>query len=329
MRISVLTKEVGTRKNNRCNVQKSNERTYFLKQRRLFKATLLFFKKFRKDKLMKQKRQILMWSLPCLITLLVMFVIPMVYTFIKAILTDNLTYYKKFFSDTFYLSILWSTIMLSVKTTVLTLAIGYPTAYFLARTRSKIKGILLIATVFPFLVSAVVRGFGWMVILGDHGIINEILIQTGLRQKPFKIMYTELAVLIGMVQLLLPYMILSVTSVIQGIDYNIEYAAYSLGANPVKTFLKVTLPLSAPGVLSGSILVFTLSMTSYITPQLLGGAKYLTVSTLIFNQVKTTYNLEFANAICYILVFAILLFQVMFNFVSIKTLQHVGGAKNA
>lgn len=277
---------------------------------------------------MKQKRQVLIWALPCVITLLIMFVIPMVYTFIKAILNDNLAYYEKFFTDSFYLSILGNTITLSVKTMLLSLALGYPTAYFLARTKSKIKNVLLIATVFPFLVSAVVRAYGWMVILGDHGIINEFLMQIGLLDKPSRIMYTELSVMIGMAQLLLPYMILSITSVIQGIDYNMEYAAYSLGANPIRTFLKITLPLSAPGILSGCILVFTLSMTSYITPQLLGGAKYLTVSTLIYNQVKTTYNLEFANAICYILVFAILLFQVLFNFISSRTLIHVGGTKN-
>lgn len=277
---------------------------------------------------MKQKRQVLIWALPCVITLLIMFVIPMVYTFIKAMLNDNLAYYEKFFTDSFYLSILGNTITLSVKTMLLSLALGYPTAYFLARTKSKIKNVLLIATVFPFLVSAVVRAYGWMVILGDHGIINEFLMQIGLLDKPSRIMYTELSVMIGMAQLLLPYMILSITSVIQGIDYNMEYAAYSLGANPIRTFLKITLPLSAPGILSGCILVFTLSMTSYITPQLLGGAKYLTVSTLIYNQVKTTYNLEFANAICYILVFAILLFQVLFNFISSRTLIHVGGTKN-
>lgn len=278
---------------------------------------------------MKQKRQIFIWAFPCIITLLIMFVIPMIYTFMKAILTDNLTYYKKFFTDTFYLSILGNTVLLSVKTMLLTLILGYPTAYFLARTKSKIKSLLLIATVFPFLVSAVVRAYGWMVILGDHGIINELLVHAGIREKPLKLMYTEAAVMIGMAQLLLPYMILSITSVVQGIDYNVECAAYSLGANPIGTFLKITLPLSAPGVISGCILVFTLSMTSYITPQLLGGAKYLTVSTLIYTQVKTNYNLEFANAICYILVFAILLFQVIFHYISQKTLRHIGGAKNA
>ena len=168
-----------------------------------------------------------------------------------------------------------------------------------------------------------------MVILGGSGILNQTLIKLGLITKPINIMYTETAVMIGMAQLLLPYMILAITSVIQSIDKNVENAARSLGANAIQTFLKVTLPLSAPGVISGCILVFTMGMTSYVTPQLLGGAQYLTMTTLIYNQIKTTYNLEFANAICYILVFAILIFQVVSNSFSTSVNKRLGSGKNA
>lgn len=278
---------------------------------------------------MKEKRKVLLLALPCAVTLLIAFIIPMVYTFIKALMTDNLTYYTKFFTDPFYLKIFKNTVILSVKTTVLALLLGYPTAYFIARTKSKIKGILIIATIFPFLVSAVIRAYGWMVILGSSGLLNQALLKFGLIEKPLSIMYTETSVMIGMAQLLLPYMILAITSVIQSIDKNVEDAARSLGANAVHTFLKVTLPLSAPGVISGCILVFTMGMTSYITPQLLGGAQYLTMTTLIYNQIKTTYNLEFANAICYILVFAILVFQIASNTFSNSVNKRLGGGKNA
>ncbi|MEA4972746.1 MAG: ABC transporter permease [Candidatus Metalachnospira sp.] len=278
---------------------------------------------------MKEKRKVLLLALPCAITLMIAFIIPMLYTFIKALMTDNLTYYAKFFSDPFYLKIFKNTLILALKTTVLTLVLGYPAAYFIARTKSNIKGILLIATIFPFLVSAVIRAYGWMVILGSSGLLNQILKSFGLIKDPLNIMYTETAVMIGMAQLLLPYMILAITSVIQSIDQNVENAAKSLGANTVQTFLKVTFPLSSPGVISGCILVFTMSMTSYITPQLLGGAQYLTVTTLIYNQIKTAYNLEFANAICYILVFAILIFQVVSNNVSNSVNKRLGSGKNA
>ena len=168
-----------------------------------------------------------------------------------------------------------------------------------------------------------------MVILGGSGLLNQILMKWNLIEAPLNIMYTETAVMIGMAQLLLPYMILAITGVIQSIDKNVENAARSLGANPVQTFVKVTFPLSAPGVISGCILVFTMSMTSYITPQLLGGAQYLTMTTLIYNQIKTTYNLEFANAICYILVFAILVFQVVSNGLSNSVNKRLGSGKNA
>lgn len=278
---------------------------------------------------MKEKRKVLLLALPCAITLMIAFIIPMVYTFIKALMTDNLTYYAKFFSDPFYLKIFKNTLILSLKTTAFSLLLGYPAAFFIARTKSKIKGILLIATIFPFLVSAVIRAYGWMVILGNAGLLNQILMHFGLIKEPINIMYTETSVMIGMAQLLLPYMILAITSVIQSIDQNIENAAKSLGANPVQTFFKVTFPLSSPGVISGCILVFTLSMTSYITPQLLGGAQYLTITTLIYSQIKTSYNLEFANAICYILVFAILIFQVVSNTFSNSINNRLGSGKNA
>ena len=278
---------------------------------------------------MKEKRNIILLALPCAATLLIAFIIPMVYTFIKALMTDNLTYYTKFFTDPFYMEIFGSTIVLSVKTALVTLLLGYPRAYFIARTKSKIKGVLIVATIFPFLVSAVIRAYGWMVILGNSGLLNQFFMNIGIIEEPLDLMYTETSVMIGMIQLLLPYMILAITSVIQSIDKNVENAARSLGANPVQTFFKVTLPLSAPGVISGCILVFTMGMTSYITPQLLGGAQYLTMTTLIYNQIKTTYNLEFANAICYILVFAILVFQVVSNSFSNSVNRRLGSGKNA
>ena len=278
---------------------------------------------------MKEKRNVIFMALPCVIVLMVAFIIPMVYTFINALMTDNLTYYVKLFTDPFYLKIFKNTVVLSLKTTLLTLILGYPAAYFIARTKSKIKGVLIVATIFPFLVSAVIRAYGWMVILGSSGLLNQFLLNIGLIEEPLEIMYTETSVMIGMAQLLLPYMILAITGVIQSIDQNVENAARSLGANPIQTFFKVTLPLSSPGVVSGCILVFTMGMTSYITPQLLGGAQYLTMTTLIYNQIKTTYNLEFANAICYILVFAILIFQIVSNSFSNSINKRLGSGKNA
>lgn len=276
-----------------------------------------------------RKHQAFWLSLPTVLALLVLFVAPMVYILVGTLRTDGLQYYEKFLTDSFYLNILWTTVKVSLQTTLICLLLGYPVAYFLARTRSRIRNLLIIMTVFPFLVSAVVRSYGWMVILGKNGLLNQLLRGVGLIQKPLSILYTPTAVLIGLVHLLTPYMILNITSVIQSIDRNVEYAAHSLGASPLKTFFKVTLPLSSPGIISGCILVFTLSMTSYVTPKLLGGTKFRMMSTMVFQEVNVNFNWGFASAISYILLFVILVILLVSNYAAGRYTRRLGGGKNA
>lgn len=276
-----------------------------------------------------RKHQAFWLSLPTVLALLVLFVAPMVYILVGTLRADGLQYYEKFLTDSFYLNILWTTVKVSLQTTLICLLLGYPVAYFLARTRSRVRNLLIIMTVFPFLVSAVVRSYGWMVILGKNGLLNQLLRGVGLIQKPLSILYTPTAVLIGLVHLLTPYMILNITSVIQSIDRNIEYAAHSLGASPLKTFFKVTLPLSSPGIISGCILVFTLSMTSYVTPKLLGGTKFRMMSTMVFQEVNVNFNWGFASAISYILLFVILVILLVSNYAAGRYTRRLGGGKNA
>lgn len=276
-----------------------------------------------------RKHQAFYLALPTVLALLVLFIAPMVYILVGTLRTDGLQYYQKFLTDSFYLNILWTTVKISLQTTLICLLLGYPAAYFLARTKSRIKNLLIIMTVFPFLVSAVVRSYGWMVILGKNGLLNQLLRALGLIEKPLSILYTPTAVLIGLVHLLTPYMILGITSVIQSIDRNVEYAAHSLGASPFKTFLKVTLPLSSPGIISGCILVFTLSMTSYVTPKLLGGTKFRMMSTMVFQEVNVNFNWGFASAISYILLFVILVILLVSNLAADRYTRRLGGGKNA
>lgn len=268
-------------------------------------------------------------ALPTVLALAVLFVAPMLWILISTIQSDGLANFIKFLTDSFYLDILWNTLKVSLQVTLIALLLGYPTAWFMARTQSRIKNILMIIIIFPFLVSAVVRSYGWMVILGNKGLLNQLLQGIGLIDAPLKIMNTSTAVIIGLVHLLLPYMILSITSVLQGIDRNVEYAAYSLGANPVQTFFKVSLPLSSPGIISGCILVFTLSMTSYVTPKLLGGARFRMMSTMVFQEINVNFNWGFAAAISYILLFAILIVLMVSNYATAGVSRRVGGAKNA
>jgi putative spermidine/putrescine transport system permease protein len=255
-------------------------------------------------------------------------VVPMVYILIITIKADGVKYFQKFFSDPMYLGILKTTIAVSLKVTVISLLLGYPTAYFMARTRAKLKNILMIVIIFPFLVSAVVRSYGWMVILGGRGLLNQFLLAIGLVGQPLTILNTSAAVIIGLVHLLIPYMILSIAGVIQNIDPNLEYAAYSLSANPAQTFLKVILPLSAPGVVAGCILVFTLSMTSYVTPKLLGGSRFRMMSTMVFQEVNVNFNWGFASAISYILLFSILVILLLANYATAGVNNKVGSGKH-
>ena len=148
---------------------------------------------------MNQKRQIFILAFPCVLALLVLFIAPMIYILVQTLRSDGLRYFVKFLSDPFYLGILGSTILVSAVTMVITLLLGYPTAYFLARTRTRMKSLLMIATIFPFLVSAVVRAYGWIVILGDSGLLNQFLLGAGLAERPVHIMYTPTAVVIGLV----------------------------------------------------------------------------------------------------------------------------------
>jgi putative spermidine/putrescine transport system permease protein len=277
--------------------------------------------------MMKQKKQALLLALPTVLVLLILFVIPMLYILIDTIKSDGIKHFIKFFTDDMYLGILKTTIEVSLKVTIISLLLGYPTAYFMARTKSKMKNILMIVILFPFLVSSVVRSYGWMVILGTKGLLNQFLLSMGLIKEPLVIMNTSTAVIIGLVHLLIPYMVLSITSVIQNIDPNIEDAASSLNANPIQRFLRVTLPLSSPGVIAGCILVFTMSMTSYVTPKLLGGSKFRMMSTMVFQEVNITFNWGLASAISYILLLTILIILLFATYATTGLNKKLGGGK--
>jgi putative spermidine/putrescine transport system permease protein len=270
-----------------------------------------------------------MLALPAVLALSVLFNLPMLWIFFRAFSRDGLTFYIKFMTDPFYLGILWNTVKVSLQVTFISLLLGYPTAYFLARTKSKIRNILMIVVIFPFLVSAVVRSYGWMVILGKRGLLNQFLQGLGLIQDPLTVLNTPAAVIAGLAHLLVPYMILSICGVLQSLDPNVEYAAYSLGAGTVKTFFKVVLPLSSPGIISGCILVFNLSMTSYVTPKLLGGARFRTMSTMVFQELNVNFNQGFAAAISYILLFVILVILIISNYTTANIMNRVGAAKDA
>lgn len=278
---------------------------------------------------MDRKRRAFLLALPASLALLIFFIIPMGYIFIKTVATNGWADFVDFFSDPFYLNILWTTVRVSLISTAVSLILGYPTAYFMARTKSRMKKVMMIIILFPFLVSAVVRSYGWMVILGTNGILNQLLLGAGLISQPLRLLNTEFAVIVGMVHLLIPYMVLALLGVLQSIDPNVEYAAYSLGANPLQTFSKVVFPLSTPGIISGCVLVFTMSMTSYVTPKLLGGSKFRMMATMVVQEINVNFDWGAASAISYILLAVILVIQLIVVLSTSKYMKRMGGGKNA
>lgn len=277
----------------------------------------------------KSSKQALLLALPSSIALLLFFIAPLVYILIRTLAANGFSDFAEFFTDPFYLKILWTTVRVSLVSTAVALLLGYPTAYYMARTRSRMRKVMMIVILFPFLVSAVVRSYGWMVLLGKQGILNDILKGLGLIQKPLKILNTETAVIIGMIHLQIPYMVLALVGVLQSIDPNVELAAESLGASPIQTFCKVTLPLSVPGIISGCVLVFTMSMTSYVVPKLLGGTKFRMMATMVAQEINVNFDWGAASAISYILTAAILIAQIVVAKSTGKYVKRLGGGKNA
>ena len=207
-------------------------------------------------------------------------------------ITDGFTvrYYTRLLTDSYYLEIIGRTLALGFTVTLSTLVIGYPVAFFLARTRSRWRNWLTILVVFPLMLNLVVRTFGWIALLAQNGLVNQALHALGIVESPVKLLFNFAGLLIAMTHIFLPFMVLVLIGAIQNIPRDVEDAARVLGASWGSTFCRVTLPLSAPGILSGSILVFVLSISALVTPRLLGGPTYQVMSTLIYDEFLQRLN---------------------------------------
>ncbi len=225
----------------------------------------------------------------------------------------NFDNYVKFFSDPYYRNVFFTTAWVAALCTVLALVLGFPVAYFLAKTQSRYKSLFIILLVFPLMVGNVVRAAGWMVVLGNAGVVNAILIGLGFTDQPVKLLYTPTAVVIGTTAVVMPYLILTLQSVLEGIDFTVEEAAQNLGANFFTTFRRVLLPIAAPGVAAGTMLVFILSMNAYATPVLLGGTGLTMMAPALYDQITRASNWPFGSAVAVVLVCATLLIALLSN----------------
>jgi len=210
--------------------------------------------------------------------------------------------YTAFAVDPYYRNVFFSTLGVAATCTALALALGFPVAYFLAKSQSRCKSLFIILLVFPLMVGNVVRAAGWMIILGNAGFVNYAMQWLGLIDAPVQLMYTPLAVIIGTTAVVLPYMILTLQSVLEGIDFSVEEAAQSLGANAFTTFRRVVLPIAAPGVAAGTVLVFILCMNAYATPVLLGGSGITMMAPALYDQITKAANWPFGATLAVVLI---------------------------
>ena len=218
--------------------------------------------------------------------------------------------YTRALTDSLYLSLLLHTLIYAVITTAICLALAFPVAFHLARTQSRWRGILYAGVLSPLLTGVVIRCFGWIVLLANNGLINQVLGFVGIG--PIRLMYNSIGVTIALVHVFLPFMILPIMNSIQTIDPRLEEAARTLGASRMRVFRRVILPLTMPGIQSGAILVFVLTASAYVIPMLLGGGQVQTMPTVVVQQLMGSFLWPFGAALALILSSSVLLCVVLF-----------------
>jgi putative spermidine/putrescine transport system permease protein len=192
--------------------------------------------------------------------------------------------YTRIITDEYYREVVWRTLGLGLFVTLVCLALGYPLAYLIARGPERWRLPLILLVIFPMMLNLVVRSFGWIALLANRGLVNNLLIQTGLISAPIKLMFNLTGLMIGMTHIYLPFMVLMLVAAIRNVPRDVEAAAATLGSSRLHVFTSVTLPLSAPGILAGSILVFVLTISALVTPRMLGGPTYKVMATLIYDE---------------------------------------------
>lgn len=248
--------------------------------------------------------------IPCLILVAYFMIVPLLETIIPTFTEAKggmFSAYTDFFKDQYMMAIFNRTIKIALVSSIICMLIGVPTAYFISRVSRNLRGLFIALTIFPILINSVVRSFAWMSILGKNGIINDFLLKFNMINEPLSLMYTEGAILVGTVYIFLPLMIISLVGVLENIESDLLEAAESLGANRVTAFFKVIFPLSLPGLIVGTVLVFTGSLTAYTTPQLLGGNKNTVLATLIYQKTMTLGDWQAAAVVATIMIVVTLL----------------------
>ncbi|MEL7647509.1 MAG: ABC transporter permease [Sedimentibacter sp.] len=267
---------------------------------------------------MKLKRYAVLLLMPGTVMLLLFLFLPLLSILFPTFFKETVTFgnYIEFFRDSYNLGILWRTFKISIIVTIICVLAGVPTAYFMSLASKRTRSVLLAVTLFPLLTNSVVRSFAWITILGKNGVLNSLLMNMKVIKAPLSMLYTESAIIIGTVYLFLPILITTVLGVLDNIDNDLIEAAQTLGASYFKSFMKVILPLCVPGILVGSMLVFTGTLTAYTTPQLLGGNKNMMLSTMLYQEASALGNWESAGVIALVMIVLTLIVMKFFNFIA-------------
>ena len=229
--------------------------------------------------------------------------------------TFTLEHYAKFFTDPDFLIVLWRSLLIAFKTTVICLLLGYPVAFFISRSSEKLQNILVLAITIPMWINMLVRTYAWIGLLSEGGLIQRLLGFFGIARG--ELLYTEGAVLLGMVYNFLPFMVLQINTALCKMDHSLLEASADLGAKARQTFVRVTLPMSLPGVINGITLVFLPAVSSFFIPKLLGGGQYFLIGNLIENQFITVGEWNFGSAISMIMAAVMMLLMMLVRKVEI------------
>lgn len=254
----------------------------------------------------RSKKSIFFLLLPGLAFILLFFLFPLLYVLWESFQSEQafftLTRYIKVLKDKQFQHVFMRTLRVALIVTPLAVLLGYPSAYLMTKVSSKKKSILTSLVILPLMTSPVARTYAWIVILGKYGIINKTLTTFRILEEPTRLLYTEGAIIVGLLQLFMPIMVLTLVSSMENAPSEVEEAAMSLGSNRIGTFFRVVVPLSFEGLMMGITLVFTGCFTAYVTPAILGGAKVLTLSTLMRQNALALMDWEGATVIAVIMI---------------------------
>ena len=269
-----------------------------------------------------QNRTILLLVAPACVFVLVFFVLPLIFLLSQSVLPEEggftLSGYSDFFESRVSRIAYLRTLKLGLIVTVICVVMGYPAAFVLARMPARRRSFLMSLVILPLMTNAVARTFAWLIILGKRGMINQTLLSLDLVENPVRFMFSETAIVLGLAQLFLPLMVLPLVSALENIPEDVLEAARNLGANRLTTFVRIVVPLSSDGLVLGATLVFTGSVTAFVTPAILGGPRLLLMSTLLRQKVVVLFDLHAAAVVAVVMILTTLAVNLLLRVFRVK-----------